>query len=169
MLLLDACHSGAFDRSVAEKMIQPVSVNDVKIVSNQRSTIKGARPVYSERQAFVLMNQVFADLSADIGIDVIAASLGNSYALEQETLQNGLFTYAMIRAVGLGMAAGGTNETQTINMEQVKRYVNQEVIRLSRGEQVPSIRSSSVQSSSIEFHYSWKYDEAFNKFLERYK
>ncbi len=169
VLLLDACHSGAFDRSVAEKMIQPVSVNDAKIVSNERSTIKGARPVYSERQAFVLMNQVFADLSADIGIDVIAASLGNSYALEQETLQNGLFTYAMIRAVGLGMAAGGTNETQTINMEQVKRYVNQEVIRLSRGEQVPSIRASSIQSSSIEFHYSWKYDEAFNKFLERYK
>jgi hypothetical protein len=169
ILLLDACHSGAFDRSVAEKVIQPVANNDIKVVSNERSTIKGAKPVYSERQAFVLMNQVFADLSADIGIDVIAASLGNSYALEQEDLQNGLFTYAMIRAVGLGMAANGTDGTKTVNMEQVKRFINQEVTRLSRGEQVPSIRASSVQSSSIEFHYSWKYDEAFDKFLERYK
>jgi uncharacterized caspase-like protein len=171
ILLLDACHSGSFDKSQAKKIVQSTPSGNVAVVSNEkRAKVLNATQVYSESQAFVLMNQVFTDLSSDIGIDVVAASLGNSYALEKESLQNGLFTYAMIRAVGLSMAAGKGGETETITMEQVKRYVEKEVRRLSNNEQVPSIRSSNVHSGMIEFYYSWKNaDEAFEQFIDRYK
>jgi hypothetical protein len=173
ILMLDACHSGAFDRSVGKQVIAgTTSTSTATVVNNEKRglTIKGTKENISENQAFVLMNQVFSDFSSDIGIDVIAASLGNSYALEKADLQNGLFTYAMIRAVALGMAAGKADETQTITMDQVKQYVQQEVKRLSNGQQVPSIRSSNVQSASIEFIYSWNnYSESFKQFLEKYK
>jgi uncharacterized caspase-like protein len=171
ILMLDACHSGAFDRSVGKQVVAG-NTTTATVVNNEKRglTIKGAKESISESQAFILMNQVFSDFSSDIGIDVIAASLGNSYALEKANLQNGLFTYAMIRAVALGMAAGKGNETQSITMEQVKHYVQQEVKRLSSGEQVPSIRSSNVQSASIEFIYSWNnYSASFKEFLEKYK
>jgi hypothetical protein len=171
ILMLDACHSGAFDRSVGKQVIAG-STTTANVVNNEKRglSIKGAKETISESQAFILMNQVFSDFSSDIGIDVIAASLGNSYALEKANLQNGLFTYAMIRAVALGMAAGKADETQSITMEQVKQYVQQEVKRLSNGEQVPSIRSSNAQSASIEFVYSWNnYSASFKEFLEKYK
>jgi hypothetical protein len=171
ILLLDACHSGAFDRSLAKQTVTTTAGETTKVVSNEKRGLNiKMKPVFSEQQAFVLMNQVFNDLSSDIGIDVIAASLGNSYALEKSSLQNGLFTYAMIRAVGLSMAAGKENETETITMEQVKRFIEKEVKQLSNGEQVPSIRSNNVQSGAIQFYYSWNNaDEVFKEFIEKYR
>ena len=174
ILLLDACHSGAFDRSETETVKNPGAAREGTIVNNEKRGVKinnTGNNQLSESQAFVLMNQLFTDFSNDIGIDVIAASLGNSYALEMQSLKNGLFTYTMIRAVALSMAAQGGNETENITMAQVKEYVEKEVKRLSNGSQVPSIRSKNIQSNLITFFHSWKItaDNSQQEFIEKYK
>ena len=174
ILLLDACHSGAFDRSETEPVKNPGAAGEGTIVNNEKRGVKinkTGNNQLSESQAFVLMNQLFTDFSNDIGIDVIAASLGNSYALEMQSLKNGLFTYTMIRAVALSMAAQGGNETENITMAQVKEYVEKEVKRLSNGSQVPSIRSKNIQSNLITFFHSWKItaDNSQQEFIEKYK
>lgn len=174
ILLLDACHSGAFDRSEPNQPVNAGTAGVGTIVNNEKRGVKinnSEKNVLSESQAFILMNQLFTDFSGDIGIDIIAASLGNSYALEMQTLKNGLFTYAMIRAVALSMAAPNGNETESITMAQVKEYVEKEVKRLSDGAQVPSIRSNNVQSNLINFFHSWKItaDNSQQQFLEKYK
>ncbi|MEO6542306.1 MAG: caspase family protein, partial [Ferruginibacter sp.] len=174
ILLLDACHSGAFDRSEPKQVINTGSAGKDVLVNNEKRGLKinkGENNQLSESQAFILMNQLFTDFSNDIGIDVIAASLGNSYALEMQSLKNGLFTYVMIRAVALGMAAQNGNEIGNFTMAQVKEYVEKEVTRISKGNQVPSIRSKNTQSSLINFFYSWKItaDNSQKEFLEKYK
>ncbi len=172
ILLLDACHSGAFDRSEPNQPVNPGTAGVGTIVNNEKRGVKinnSGNNQLSELQAFIFMNQLFTDFSNDIGIDVIAASLGNSYALEMQSLKNGLFTYAMIRAVALSMAA--QNESGNITMTQVKEYVEKEVKRLSDGAQVPSIRSKNIQSNLITFFQSWKItaDNSQQEFLEKYK
>lgn len=184
ILLLDACHSGAFDRSIAKKDFSQSNAGNgaATISSNEaRSTIKpkGGGNI-GEKQAFLLMNELFTDYSNEIGVDVIAASLGNSYALEKADLQNGLFTYSLIRAIGLGYASNKNDASDPSNyvqifgvtLPEVKAYIDKEVRRLSNGAQVPNIRSNSVYSKDIYFGVPNLMDvindKEFDAFLKKY-
>ena len=184
ILLLDACHSGAFDKSIALKNFTPTKNAARSIISStqvRRSTLqsKNANTVIGERQAFILMNELFTDFSNDVGVDVIAASLGNSYALETPLLQNGLFTYSLIRAIGLNMAAGSNKNIleastgNSVSLPEIKSYLNKEVRRLSNGAQVPSIRSNTNFGNDITFYnqssLDYVLDKAYLDFIEKYK
>lgn len=189
ILLLDACHSGAFDRSIAKKDFNAKLNNTASatITNNEvaRSTLKPSKTNTNigERQAFILMNELFNDFSNEVGAEVIAASLGNSYALETPQLKNGIFTYSLIRAMGLLMA-DETAKNKSISeivkgnsatLPNIKEFVAKEVKKITNGAQIPSIRSNTVFSENIIFYnktFNLNYDDAyfqFLDFLEKYK
>lgn len=184
VLFLDACHSGAFDREGYRADKPSGNGKNATIVSNELTrgaAVENVSTGLDQREAFVLMNQLFSDFSGDAGVEVIAASLGNSYALEKPDLQNGLFTYAFIRGVGLKMARPTDEKinsvqdalstyTGIVEIKQLKKYLDKEVQQLSNGAQVPSIRGESVYGDDIGFFYkTFVFDPEFEAFLKRYE
>lgn len=168
VLLLDACHSGLVDRTVLDtsRFAYQTAEGHV-IVQDARGTTVGntrAEAQLSEQGVFLFMQEAFASFAYDNNINVLSAALGNNLALENSRLQNGLFTYALIRGIGLAKADNlnwfgqeSTNEVErrygeasTLSIAQIKTYVEREVRRLSRGAQVPSF-TLSQNATAIRF------------------
>lgn len=174
LLLLDACHSGLVDRSTVsiDRAATPTSEGAIRVqgargagVRNTNSTVR-----LREQDVFLFMQQTFSSLAYDNHVSVLSAALGNNLALENNRLQNGLFTYALIKGLGLAKATDRYNvlgdmvtlsmdnstskreygESSTVTVSQLQDYIQREVQRLSRGYQVPSFTLSS-NADAIRF------------------
>lgn len=151
VLLLDACHSGLLDRSSVTVKPTPHQTNNNKIVlQDQRGTVvtNKAQVGHKEVDVFLFMQRVFSNFSYDNNINILSASLGNSYALENDSLQNGLFTYSLIRGVGLAMAAKTDyakrkyGEASLVELTSLINFLSSEVKKLSNGRQTPTFSMS---------------------------
>lgn len=166
LLLLDACHSGLVDRSTVS-IGRADAVTSEGTVSVQGARGGGVRNTNTtvrlrEQDVFLFMQQTFSSLAYDNHVSVLSAALGNNLALENNRLQNGLFTYALIKGLGLAKATDRYNvqgdlmtiamddstakreygESSTVTVPQLQHYIQREVQRLSRGYQVPSFTLS---------------------------
>ncbi len=133
VVLLDACHSGHIDRS------NPA----------------GRPPDVKEVALFHFMQQLFAEYRADNGLHMLTATRGTGEALEHRELGNGLFSYALIRGLGLAECIGKHTffdgdidwknptmerqygEQSVITLDDLGPFVIEEVRRLSHGRQLP--------------------------------
>lgn len=187
LLLLDACHSGLVDRSMVSLGIgEATPEGTIRVqgargggVRNTNTTVR-----LREQDVFLFMQQTFSSLAYDNHVSVLSAALGNNLALENNRLQNGLFTYALIKGLGLAKATDRYNilgdmmtvsmdentakreygESSTVTISQLQHYIQQEVQRLSRGHQVPSFILSSnadairfSEGSFPRYLYSFRY------------
>jgi hypothetical protein len=130
LILIDACHSGDLDK---EEIV-------VSGESNARpdASGKGLRPVENKepveglKNSFELMQELFAKLGNNTGATVISASTGIQFALENEDLKNGVFTYSILELL----------RTKTsVTISDLKQYVSARVTSLTKGKQVPTIRN----------------------------
>lgn len=149
LLLVDACHSGLLDRShldpkpIHQTNSSKVTLQDqrgVKVINSDKGT-------HQEDDVFLFMQKVFNNMAYDNHVNIFSASLGNSYALENDSLQNGLFTYSLIKGIGLAQADPRIKErkygeSSLVNLNWLSAYLTKEVKKLSSGKQTPTFSLS---------------------------
>jgi hypothetical protein len=162
VLLLDACNSGLLDRTLyhnnATFTSKAASLGADLVQQNIRGVgVLNKKIDLPDKDVFLFMQKTFSDFSQDNNISILSAALGNSYALEYNHLQNGLFTYALIKGLGLAKAATTEptlerkyGESSVISIRDLANYLNSEVKALSNGAQVPTF-SLSKNAAGIIF------------------
>ncbi|MCB9246577.1 MAG: hypothetical protein H6606_09125 [Flavobacteriales bacterium] len=88
------------------------------------------------QNSFNLMRELFADVGYASGIQVISAASGDSYALESDAWQNGVFTYALLK--GLRNNGADRNRDGSILVSELRDYVIREVYEQTNGKQAPN-------------------------------
>ena len=138
LLLIDSCHAGEIDnlptfssKNASFKVDSQVKVSHAKGV--------GLEPVASFSTASRLMETMFTDLKTGTGTSIIAASAGDEVAFESDKWHNGVFTYAVMRGISEG--AADENGDGVVTVEELRRYVDGEVRKLTSGAQQPSTRA----------------------------
>jgi uncharacterized caspase-like protein len=129
LLLMDACHSGEVDKDDGVTMF---------------STKTESKPKTGLQNSFELMRLLFADLKKGTGTVVISAASGGGYALENEDIENGIFTYCLIEAVSKSKA--DANDDKEISVSELRNYIFEGVKRLSDGKQQPTSRSENLMN-----------------------
>jgi len=142
MILLDACHSGEVDKEETEvAILTPTNETEkpkltvyqpkgAKIVNNPAGT--------NTLTSFDVLQEIFSELGNENGIEVIAASAGNSYAFESDVWQNGIFTYCILKS--LFDTLTDKNNDHHISINEMKKYVAENVFTLTKGKQKPAMR-----------------------------
>jgi WD40 repeat protein len=146
MLLMDACHSGEVDKD------DDFAVNTVDDDDNTRGVTMFAtknenKPKTGLQNSYELMKLLFADLKKGTGAVVISAASGGGYALENEDIENGIFTYCLIQAVGKNKA--DTDGNKQISVSELRNYIFDGVKRLSNGKQQPTSRKENLMNDFI--------------------
>ena len=144
-LLLDACHSGELDRSMSKQADLEASEElDASLVKQQ---FKGAKVTRFKKSlgldnSYELMKEYFLDMNDLTGVHVISAASGDSYALESDAWQNGVFSHCVIKAI-----SGEDSEMlkNGLTITELQKYVSAEVQRLTRGKQKPMTRAGNPE------------------------
>jgi hypothetical protein len=93
-----------------------------------------------------LYQDLFADLRRGTGAAVIAAAAGDGFAFEprdSREIKNGVFTHCLLHGLRTGQA--DTNKDGRIQVSELRDYVRQEVQRLTKGQQVPTVRAENLE------------------------
>ncbi len=133
LMFIDACHSGELDKQEIVKIKTAGSA-----LTAQGVTAKGTITESTDstahlglRNSFELMQSLFVNVSKGTGTTIISAAAGTQFAQEQGALQNGVFTYAVLRAL---------RENKKLSINTLKRSVYNDVVELTNGLQQPTSR-----------------------------
>ncbi len=141
LLLIDACHSGNIEKE--EELTddeKTILAPQVKPQSDTTASAKGLgiiRPDDISLQQVI--SQLFASSSSKSGAEVIAATAGNAYAYEAPQWNNGVFTYAVLKAFHSNSDLD-KNFDNKISIKELKKFVYATVIELTNGKQQPLSR-----------------------------
>ncbi len=150
LLLVDTCFSGEIDRD--ELVTSPAasdgsthvtmrafkSMRGITVSAGEaRPQPAGNLPTYARFQ-----QDWFADLRRGTGAVVISSASGNEFALEGDTWQNGVFTYAVINGLRNGKA--DANGDGVVSATELEAYVTQSVRELTAGKQNPTVRRENL-------------------------
>lgn len=142
LLIMDTCHSGEVDKDEIEEVNSPVEEEeDIEF----RSVATG----YKEENAFGLENSremvenLFSDIRQGSGATVISSAGGAEFAMESDQWKNGLFTYCMLEGIETGKA--DFDGDRRIDVDEMRRYVYENVKALSNGMQRPTTRIENIQ------------------------
>jgi WD40 repeat protein len=135
LLLIDACHSGEVDKEEMQQMQQVGS-------SIASQGVKGVKPLSAQpvnrvgiANSFQLMQELFINMGNSTGATIIAAAAGTQFALERNSLKNGVFSYAILEMM---------QQQPAITISGLNEYVNKRVTELTNGLQVPSARKENM-------------------------
>lgn len=146
LLLMDACHSGEVDKG-DDFAINSVQDGDQTRGVTMFATKNENKPKTGLQNSYELMRLLFADLRKGTGTVVISAASGGGYALENEEIENGIFTYCLIQAVAKNKA--DANGDKQISVSELRNYVFDGVKRLSNGKQQPTSRKENLMNDFI--------------------
>jgi hypothetical protein len=130
-MLIDACHSGEVDKEEMSKMEQV----QAKLDSAQKGVIVFMDTTNKRtgmKNSFDLMQEVFVNVGRSTGATVISAATGTQFAPEMDGLKNGVFTHSILELM---------KKNTSVTISELKKYVNQRVIELTNGMQVPTSRN----------------------------
>jgi WD40 repeat protein/uncharacterized caspase-like protein len=138
LLLMDTCHSGELDPAEAKgASLGP----NVRATPGQRGVVL-TRPVTLARSEEVLRT-IFSDVRRDSGAVIVAAAAGLSYSLEMESLQNGVFTSAILE--GLRKSAADRDGDAVVRVSELRDYVLARTRELTGGQQTPVVRRENLE------------------------
>ncbi len=143
LLLMDACHSGEVDKD-EDFAVNTVGKDDETRGVTMFATKNENKPKTGLNNSYELMRLLFADLRKGTGTVVISAASGGGYALENEEIENGIFTYCLIEAVGKSKA--DANGDKQISVSELRNYIFDGVKRLSKGKQQPTSRKENLMN-----------------------
>lgn len=149
VLLVDTCFSGEIDKDEVRTVASAdggnrVTVREYRAARNIVS-LAGAQPVASASEpvaALLVQQDLFADLRRGTGAVVISSSSGSEYSLEGAQWRNGVFTYAVLQGLTAGRA--DRDGDGLITVSELQTYVIDEVRRLTRGAQNPTVRRENL-------------------------
>ncbi len=154
LLLMDACHSGEVDKESLVNIDQDTGERiDSDSASLTAVSFKGSRVVTSSSNlglanSFQLMQELFTNLSNGSGTVVISAAAGDSYALEGEAWQNGVFTYSIKQAFAFdpdNQMEGDINQDGQLTVSELQQFVSRKVRQLTSGAQQPTSRQMNLE------------------------
>ena len=155
LFMMDACHSGEVDKEELKEVKAP---NDLLAQNNKDKknglktySYRGAKATTSSntsnklglQNSFELMQELFTDLNRGSGAMVISAAAGDSYALESNEWNNGVFTYAILN--GLKNNAADANGNGEVSVSELRSYVIEQVQELTDGKQKPTSRQENIE------------------------
>jgi hypothetical protein len=152
LFMMDACHSGQVDKSGTN-----VSENSDVAVQTFPGSKGGAvvQAGLSFDDSFGLMQDLFVNLSRGSGSHVISAAAGNSYALESDKWQNGVFTYSVLRGLEKGVkdfANADQNLDGQVTVSELNTYVSTSVLKETGGRQKPASRQTNIENDFVIWH-----------------
>ncbi|MBC7629543.1 caspase family protein [Ferruginibacter sp.] len=132
LMLIDACHSGEVDKD-----------DLIALNATDNKLIKGIKPVAYKKvgklglkNSFELMQSLFVNVGKSTGATIISAAAGTQFALEGvDNLPNGVFTYCILEAM---------NKYPSIKISELKKYVGERVVELTKGLQKPTSRNETI-------------------------
>lgn len=138
ILLMDACHSGEIDTGNLKKESQDEEhKEEVRFrTNNTDSTFTFLQKDLGK--SFKLMKDLFVDLRRSTGATVIASAGGVQVARESSELQNGVFTFALMK--GLSEKIADKNRDGKILVSELHEYLRQRVPEMTNGLQQPTSR-----------------------------
>ncbi|RZJ77176.1 MAG: hypothetical protein EOO47_17555, partial [Flavobacterium sp.] len=132
LLLLDACHSGEFDKEEQMRLSEiQKKLEESKIEATKGVILKNTAAI-GIRNSFELMQQLFTNVSRSTGATVISAASGTQFAIESNDLKGGVFTYSILEFL---------KKNRHPKVAELKGYVGKRVLTLTEGRQVPTIRN----------------------------
>lgn len=138
LMFIDACFSGEVDMEEIKQ--------DKKKKNSKDSTRTAASGMFSQSTALEMSKAVFSDLRLNSGATVISSAGGTEAAYEDEKWNNGLFTYCMLN--GMKNLKADANNDKKITLNELQKYVSEEVNRLSEGKQTPTYR---VENTVLDY------------------
>ena len=141
LILMDACHSGEFDKNAiagSSLVVKETKSGRVSATGTKGSELLQDSNSLNMTNTFELMQQLFSNFNNGSGTQIVSAAAGNSYAFESETWQNGVFTYSIIQ--GLKNKKSDLNKNGKVSISELTRFVSKEVQQLTNGAQKPTSR-----------------------------
>ena len=144
-LFIDACHSGELDKDEVEQLVVQNSTQkgNVKFRTAGAGIQKKNLGLQSTSE---LMSELFTDLRRGTGATVVSSAGGAEYAMESAEWKNGLFTYCLLH--GLKSRRADINHDGSIMLSELQKYLQEEVMKLSKGQQKPTSR---IENLSLDF------------------
>jgi hypothetical protein len=87
---------------------------------------------------------IFNDLSRRSGAIVFSASHGSELSYEDDRLQNGMFTYEMVRA--LTGPSADTDRNGSVSTDELRAYVSRSVTERTGGLQNPTVDRDNIEA-----------------------
>ena len=155
LFMMDACHSGEVDK---EELVEDITPDDLLAQNNKDKknglktySYRGAKATTSSntsnklglQNSFELMQELFTNLNRGSGAMVISAAGGDSYALESQEWNNGVFTYAVIN--GLKNNKADADSDGEVSVSELRSYVIEQVQELTNGRQKPTSRQENIE------------------------
>jgi WD40 repeat protein len=146
LLFMDSCHSGELEKDDVElAVVTKIDDGDIAF-RNVGSVGVVAKKGIGLSQASELASNVFLDLRKGTGTTVISSAGGAEFALESGQWKNGLFTFCLLNGISSG--AADMNNDGKIYISELQKYVGEQVLLLSGGNQKPTYRRE-----NLEFDY----------------
>jgi WD40 repeat protein/uncharacterized caspase-like protein len=144
IFFMDTCHSGEVDKEeleLAEANNTQQQAGDITF----RSVGVGVQQKEGMglQKTSEMMKELFTDLRKGTGATVISSAGGGEYAMESEQWKNGLFTYCLLK--GIQTQEADLNSDGEIMLSELQRYVQSQVLLLSRGMQKPTSRIENIE------------------------
>ncbi len=148
LFLMDACHSGEVDKDGLMAYHSDTTQKNLKkgvmkytprvgAISSKRTKKLGLQ------NSFKLMQELFTNLNRGSGAVVISAAAGDSWAMEADEWQNGVFTYSILN--GMKTMDADLNNDGEITVSELRDYVSESVQDLTNGLQKPTMRQENVE------------------------
>ncbi|MCB9245134.1 MAG: caspase family protein [Flavobacteriales bacterium] len=147
ILFMDACHSGALDSDTTASKAPERAPELVSTEFGRKGGKTRSERSVSLQNSFQLMQDQFANLKRGAGVQVISAAAGDSYALESDKWQNGVFTYSLLK--GLKQKQADLNKDGTIYFSELRDFVTSEVVKQTKGKQKPTMRMEQLERDIV--------------------
>jgi WD40 repeat protein len=133
LMLIDACHSGELDKQEITRLKMAGASLGAQGITAKGTITESTDSIahLGLRNSFELMQSLFVNVSKGTGTTIISAAAGTQFAQEQGSLQNGVFTYAILRAL---------RDNKKISINALKQSVYKDVVELTNGLQQPTSR-----------------------------
>ncbi|HPG74058.1 MAG TPA: caspase family protein, partial [Bacteroidales bacterium] len=145
LFLMDACHSGEVDKD--DEFVVENVIGDNQRGVTMFETRGETMPKTGLHNSFELMRIMFADLRKGTGAVVISAAAGGGYALENEDIENGIFTYSFMQAFKKNQA--DENKDGQVSVSELRNFIFDEVRRLSNGRQQTTSRRENLTNDFV--------------------
>jgi hypothetical protein len=136
LLLIDACHSGEVDKDDFREMAAVAGAKGMVKPKGGGAENTSASNTVGLQNSFQLMQELFVNVQKGSGATIISAAAGDQFALEGGKLENGFFTYAILKYMA---------EQEDASVNALKKYVYTEVEKLSGGLQKPTSRIENLE------------------------
>lgn len=144
LLFMDTCVSGELDTEEVATTQKAAKRSGKVAFRSAGGIVQYKENPFGLKNTLELSKSLFGDLKKGSGATVISAAGGTEYALEGLDSQNGLFTSSLME--GIKTRRADLNRDRKYTVSELRTYIADRVVNLSRGQQVPTSREENLKN-----------------------